>query len=99
MAYTESSEGTRKYDNLFEMLADMRQHHEQTKEPLRLDDDPFQRCVGYAADTRAWRIGLTKLRDAMQQNPDRAETVRQVMASVEGRQSLAASIMQGQSVL
>lgn len=104
MAYVENTAGTRKYDDLYEMLRDMREHHEQTKEALRIDDDPWQRCIGYAADTRAWRLDLSKLRTSIDGppqawEPERVEIFRRTLQTVEGRESLARSIMQGDSVV
>jgi hypothetical protein len=50
------------WTNLFEMIADVRKHIQNTGQSVETADDPMIRAMGYRSKDREWFIKLTDVR-------------------------------------
>lgn len=87
------------YNDAFHLVASMQEHRQRSGENLRCFDDPMRRVVGFRAGDSLWEITLTGLKTSMVADPSRAALLRELFLTPDGRERLAESINQGQSLV
>ena len=90
------------YQDLFDMLRDIRSFVQETGAAIEIHDDPYNLKLGYSARavvdgqefTKIWQIGIRALKESMAGHPDERELF-QSFACLAGRRELARSLSVG----